>query len=323
MKKLSWLRYGFEELKFLKSLHDVKLLYDQKLPFFLTRLTGYPIRDTEVPPSLQLEPTNHCILNCICCARDKVKREKGYMGFDLFQKIIDDASDTGVRRIHLYLHGEPLLHPQIIEMIRCIKAKNIGITMATNGMLLDREMAQGMLESGMNSSDYVVFSVLGHSKEVHETVMRGVEHDRVIENIFCFLEVRKRLNRNGPVVGTVFYQMPENEHETMEFQRYWRPIVDHVHPVESISRQFADFQSGNGPLPPRRKTCRNLWERMTIFWNGDVTLCIADLEGDMAVGNVKDHTIKDLWNCEDLRRIRDLHKRKKFSELELCSDCDW
>ena len=88
-----WFRYGLEELKFIKSFNDLKIFYKQKLPFFLMRiayhynLIGY----SKVPPSLQLEPTNNCNLNCICCGpREKMKREKDFMNFNFFQKIMGE-----------------------------------------------------------------------------------------------------------------------------------------------------------------------------------------------------------------------------------------
>lgn len=321
--KTRWIRYGFEELKFLRSFGDLKIFYSQKLPFFIDRIFGNPVRETKVPLSLQLEPTNHCNLNCICCSRDKVKRQKGYIDYKLFQKIIDDASEIGTKRIHLYLHGEPLLHPRIVEMISYIKAKNLGITMATNGMLLNERKINKILQTGVNSSDYFIFSVLGYSKEVHENIMLGVSHERVLNNIYMLLKKRKEYNVNGPVVETVFYKMPENEKESELFTKYWQKVVDHVHPVETISKQLAEYKRADNLIPVRQKTCKNLWERMTIFWNGNVSTCIADLEEKFIFGNLRENEIKDLWNCEEMTKIKILHKQKEFEKLSLCSHCDW
>lgn len=321
--KLGWIRYGFEELKFLKSPRDLKLFYEQKLPFFLTRIRKNPIRETKAPPSLQIEPTNHCNLHCISCSRDRADRKKGYMDFDLFKKIIDDASKIGVRRIHLYLHGESMLHPKIVDMIAYIKSQDLGITLATNGMLFDEERIKKILRSGVNSSDYITFSILGYSKKVHEKVMKGVDHNRVLKNLSNFLQLRKEFKINGPIIETVFYQMPENKHEARQFSHHWQGIVDHVHPVGEISDQFANYNIDDSTIPVRNKTCNNLWERMTIFWNGDVTSCIADLDGEFVFGNMENEQISEVWNCKELSKLRIMHKQKEFSELKLCSQCDW
>lgn len=314
---LGRVRFALEELKFLRSYQDVQLFYAHKLPFLLRRLSGNPITDAKIPLTLHLEPTNHCNLNCICCSRDKMKRTKGYMDFSLFEKIIDDASDIGVKRVHLYLHGEPLLHSLIVDMIRHIKSKGLALTMATNGVHLDSAKIEAILESGINSADYVIFSILGHSKEVHQKIMRGVDHERVLHNVFSFLELRQKHKLNGPIIDTAFYRMRENETEQRDFVKYWQSIVDHVR-VSGISEHFADNPSSF----VREKTCTYLWERMTIYWNGDVTICNADLHGEFVIDTLKEKSIRDIWESEKLLSIKEIHRQKGFSNLSLCCACD-
>ena len=315
-------RFIFEELKFIKSAKDVRNLYD-KFPYLVPRVTGNYYRKRKAPLSLQIEPTNYCDVNCICCSRDRMSRKKGTMEFKLFQKIIDDAAQNNVKRIHLYLHGEPLLHPKIIDMVRYIKTRRMGFQIATNGMRLDKANADALLRSGVDSSDHILFSILGHSREVHEMVMKGVKHDRVINNISDFLELRKSLGINGPVIETVMYVMPENKIEEVEFLKYWRNVVDHVRRVGAISQQFAKFKNGDNSVPLRKKTCKNLWERMTIYWNGDVTLCCGDLDGNYILGNLGEKSIQEIWNCNQLQAIKRLHRERQFQELALCPNCDW
>ena len=320
--KTDLFRFIFEELRFIQSAKDVRNLYD-KFPYLVPRITGNYYRKRKVPLSLQIEPTNHCDVSCICCSRDRMSRKKGYMEFKLFQKIIDDAAQNNMKRIHLYLHGEPLLHPEVIEMIRYIKTRRMGFQMATNGMRLDKANANTLLRTGVDSSDHILFSILGHSREVHELIMKGVRHDWVMKNISDFLELRKSLGINGPVIETVMYVMSENEKEEAKFLKYWRNVVDHVRRVGPISQQFAKYKRGDDLLSPRTKTCKNLLERMTIYWNGDVTLCAADLDGAHVLGNLMEKSIKEIWNGKDLINIKKLHKEKNFQSLQLCSNCDW
>ncbi|MCK4799188.1 MAG: radical SAM protein, partial [Spirochaetes bacterium] len=199
-------KYGLEEIKFIKSFSDLKIFL-QKISFARPRILRHYIRDTKVPPSLQLEPTNKCNLSCICCSRNKMDREQGYMDMDLFKKIIDNAFEIGIKRVHLYLHGEPLQHPNIIDMIGYIKSKNIGISMTTNGMDLDKRKIKLILNSGVNIADHIIFSILGYSKDVHEKIMRGVNHDKVLKNVLDFIELRKKYKAKGPIIETVFYRM--------------------------------------------------------------------------------------------------------------------
>lgn len=319
---IKWIRFFFEEAKFLKSFDDIKIFINQKLPFLLPRVFSKKRFNAKVPLSLQLEPTNYCNVNCICCPTDKMKRGKGHMNIGLFKKIIDEASAIGVKRVHLYLHGESMIHPRIDEMIQYIKVNRLGISMHTNGMLFSREKIENILYSGVNSGDYFLFSILGYSKEVHERIMKKVNHEKVIKNILDFIQLRKQLKINGPIIEVIFYRLSENINEEAEFVSYWRKIVDHVHPVGDISKSFAGYKVENKTIPLRSKTCKLLWERMTIFWNGDVTMCAEDLDGDHVLGNLREKTIRDIWNGDKMLAIKNLHRDKLFKNISLCSRCD-
>ncbi len=311
------IRYFQEELKFMKSARDARFLAEKVL-YILPRLLGLRKAGRPAPASLQLEPTNYCNSDCICCSAPHSARKKGNMSSRLFQSIIDQAAASSVKRIHLYLHGEPLLHPEITAMVRYIKSRKLAVHLTTNGMLLEGRKMRDILESGLTCSDHLVFSVLGHSPEVHRGIMRGIEHERVVANISEFMAMRSRLGMNGPVVETIFYEMPENTGERTSFVRYWRGRVDHVR-VGAISESYR--AGGPGPFE-RRQPCSIVKERMAIFWNGDVTWCCADVDGRHVVGNLKTLPLTELWQSPELLRVRTLHSQKRFQEIPFCLKCD-
>ena len=318
-----WLRLGFEELRLAQSVGDLRFLAD-KAAYGFSRATGILARHTNAPHSLQLEPTNCCNLDCIYCSRARSSRARGYIDFDLFRRIIDDASEVGVKKIRLYLHGEPMLHPRIVDMVEYIKRAGLAVHLVTNGTLFTRDRSEAILSSGVTFADRVIFSILGLSRQVHEKVMRGIDHEEVLENLFALLELRAKRRLNGPVVETIFYTVPENEREKEEFFEYWRDVVDHVQVVPRVSRQFAEFKDGKGDHGlARRKTCVYLWDRMTVFWNGDVAMCIADLDGAHRLGNLREQSICEVWNCARARSIKEAHKRRQFEQTPLCGQCDW
>ena len=153
--KHKWTRRGHNLLNSLISINNLKI-------FYMNLFTIFPrigvMFYTKVPPRLEIEPTNYCNLNCHYCPNQESSREKGYMKFDLFQKIIDDASQIGVMGIDLYLVGESLLHPQIVEMISYIKSKDLRVNLVTNGMPLNIEKIKAILHSGLKSTDTITFS---------------------------------------------------------------------------------------------------------------------------------------------------------------------
>jgi radical SAM protein with 4Fe4S-binding SPASM domain len=319
--KESSLRYGIEELKFLRSLKDVRILVE-KAAYLMPRKTGALDLFMKAPPILQIEPTNYCNVNCICCPTARSARSKGYMYFELFQHIIDEAAQIGVKRIRLFLHGESMLHPQVIEMMSYIKKRGLAFHLYTNGMAFDKDSIEAIMRSDVTCADHITFSILGHSKEVYESIMRGARLDRVSENISTFLSMRKELDVNGPVIETIFYRMPENEHEEAQYVKHWRSKVDHARLGGEISFSFSEYKKKERDIPVRTQTCSNLWEKMTVFWNGDVPLCCQDVDGEWILGNLEQDSIKSIWNGEQLLSVKRLHKERKFEEIPLCAKCD-
>jgi hypothetical protein len=293
------LGYGIEELKFLRSFADVRRLGAKVAYKWRTREGREALgRVGPVPPSMQIEPTNLCNLRCITCPGARSATPRGYMDMDLFEKIISEAAQIGVKRIHLYLRGEPTLHPKILEMIASIKAKGLAVHLVTNGTRLTPEFAAGLLAAGVNNADQLTVSILGHSKASHEATMVGIDHDAVVRNITGLMNLRKELRVNGPVVEVLFNAPPQNQHESDDFLDFWHGKVDHAR-LGSYSIEW-----------------------MTVFWNGLVAQCNGDVDGDFAIGDLNADPITDVWNCERLRKVREAHRTGQLDEFPGCLHCD-
>lgn len=314
-------RYALEELRFVRSLDDFKILY-QDIAYLLPRTVGSLDAVAGAPPSLQIEPTNYCNLQCVCCPVWRSSRPRGFMDLELYEQIVDDAARSGIKRLRLFLHGEPLLHPRLDKMISLAKSRGLAVHLTTNGMPLSEKTSRAILQAGVTRADHLTISVLGASKKTVEQIMHRTNYDKVVANIARFLELRREMKMNGPVVETIFYTMPQNENEEEQFILSWRKKVDHVRLGGQISDSFARNLNGSAPPIRRQKTCTNLWERMTVFWNGDVTLCCQDVEGRWVLGNLKTQTIREVWNSDMLKSIKHIHQTAQFAKFPFCLECD-
>ena len=294
----------------------------EKIKIVLPRVTGGFERFYEVPPVLQIEPANYCNVDCICCPSSRSSRPKGFMDIDLFRRIIDEASRIGVKTVFLFLHGEPMLHPRIVEMIRYVKSKGLPLHLTTNGIALNEKKIRGILGSGADSADHLTFSILGASKEVHERIVRRGNYNRTVKNVSLLLGLRKSLRLNGPVIEVVFYTMAENENEEGEFVKKWRGFVDHVRMSGDTSQSFAGYKRDEASLVVRTATCLNLRQKKTIFWNGDVTMYCQDVDGGWILGNLNERSISGIWNSSKLLAIKTIHRERQFEKIPLCHTCD-
>ena len=103
---------------------------------------------------LRLSITDKCNLSCFYCRSEPgvcgVEPAEGSLKTADFLKISRAAADLGINRIRL-TGGEPLLHPDILEIVSGLSAiKGIkDISLTTNGILLE-SMASSLAKAGLN-----------------------------------------------------------------------------------------------------------------------------------------------------------------------------
>jgi SynChlorMet cassette radical SAM/SPASM protein ScmF len=92
------------------------------------------------------------------------------LSYELFVSIIKQAKPLGLGSVKL-TGGEPLLHPQILEILRFIRAEELGLTIETNGLLCKPEIVEEIKQC---KNAFVSVSLDGARADTHEWV-RGVE----------------------------------------------------------------------------------------------------------------------------------------------------
>ena len=107
------------------------LLYADKCAAILT--------DEFLPPvDLHIYPTNLCNNQCRFCIMKKEQEEyPAELPKEVFEKLIEDANEMGIKAIHIAGGGEPTLYPYL-PLIRNFKGKKI---LSTNGRKLTRDVA--------------------------------------------------------------------------------------------------------------------------------------------------------------------------------------
>ncbi|MBP1714557.1 MAG: putative oxidoreductase, partial [Deltaproteobacteria bacterium] len=89
-----------------------------------------------------IEPTNGCNLECRTCIRNTWDEAVGKMSPKTFKRILKGLKEfSPVPSVFFGGFGEPLSHPDIVNMITQTKALGASVEMITNGTLLTREMS--------------------------------------------------------------------------------------------------------------------------------------------------------------------------------------
>ncbi|MBI3088433.1 MAG: radical SAM protein [Candidatus Omnitrophica bacterium] len=120
-------------------------------------------------PELRLvfwETTAGCNLACRHCRRLDVSRElsKADLTTGEARRLIEELAGVG-RPVLVFSGGEPLLRPDLFELARYAKARELPIALATNGTLIDMPMADAIEDAGF---DRVAISFDGADAATHD-----------------------------------------------------------------------------------------------------------------------------------------------------------
>lgn len=279
----------------------------------------------KAPLHLDIEPTNACNLKCPMCPRtvlinDNTKEgnfEVGTMDMSLFKRIIDEAADIGVYSIKLNWLGEPLIHPNIVDMVYYAKSKGIiDVMLNTNGVLLTEQLSKDLIEAGL---DKIFFSFDSPYKNEYENIRIGANYEQVLNNILTLKKCRENLNKLNPLTRV---SMVINDIKTNKYNDYinlFRDLVDII--------AYVEYRNPIG-TPNNKKAnkvdfaCSQLWQRMFIAWNGDVIPCCVDSEKELLIANLKNDCIIDIWHGENYKNLRQLHRNGEWWKINRCKNCD-
>jgi len=276
---------------------------------------------TEFPTCINIEPTSACNLKCIMCCNNSHKMKKGFMDINLYKKIIDECQKYKLYSIKLSWRGEPLLHKNLIDMIKYAKDSGIHeIIINTNGLLLNINKIKELVDSGIDS---ILISIDGADKKTYEEIRKGGNFDVLDGNIKNLIRIRNKKGVKLPKVKLHAIRMQENNNSIDLLYDKYADIVDDIHISDEIPL-FNIERSKNYKKETKkiiRKPCDQLWQRLAISWNGDVAMCCNDWIPKIVLGNVKTESIYDIWHGGKLNYIRNLHKQLSFNDLDVCSSC--
>ncbi len=271
------------------------------------------------PVEIWIEPTNYCNLRCKMCPQSGgLTREKGYMDFDLYKKIIDEV--RGWRPIIKLFHsGESLLHPKISDMISYTKSAGCYVMMNTNATLLNEKKAEEILESGL---DEISFSFDGANKETYEKIRKNAKFDVTLKNIIFFLNLKQKKKVKLPLTTVAIIKMDDTEKEIEQFFKKFDNLPVDIKRIQSLMDWTGKKDvSGNVFRGKEYSPCKAPWTYLSILWDGRVVPCCMDFNALFVLGDVRKESVMEIWNgCKNKSLRRDI-LNEKVKNIELCKNC--
>ncbi len=265
--------------------------------------------------TLFLEVTNRCYNNCIMCSHHLMKREHEDMPIDLICHLIQSVRP---RRVIFHFFGEPLLYKKLEMAIAYGKKYGAYCELDTVGELLTVNKFIALSKCGL---DKVIVSFCGSNKEIHNSVWRNVNYDRVKINLSQIMYAKNRLGlRTKLNIRAIVTK--ENEHDIDKSRRLFdtRFYCDRWSEVKEFHLYGYDRTPWIRRNRPTCKRQRKLYKEMIIKSNGDMVLCCNDLDGDFVIGNVYQYDVMDLWRGNMFRSYRKEIETNTI-QLSICKEC--
>ncbi len=221
-----------------------------------------PVRDTLNRPlrDLRISVTDRCNFRCPYCMPKEVfgpehafLRQPDLMTLPELRRIARAFVGLGVEKVRL-TGGEPLLRPDLPDLVRAIKGE-LGVrdvALTTNGWLLEK-MAGGLREAGLDRITVSVDSLDDGGAGRLNGVGFGVS--RVLRGIDAAAAL------GFPVKINCVVQRGVNDHEIPRLCSYFR---DRGHTLRLI--EFMDVGNTNHWSPDRVIPAREIVERIAAIW---------------------------------------------------------
>src|SRR5574340_194912 len=132
---------------------------------------------------LRISVTDRCNLRCVyCMPREGLEWQprENQLSVDEIARVVEAAARGGVKRVRL-TGGEPLVHPHIVEIVRCIASVDgvEDVSLTTNAMLLER-LAAPLADAGLRRSNISLDTL---SPEKFKSITRGGDISQVWRGI--------------------------------------------------------------------------------------------------------------------------------------------
>jgi len=228
-----------------------------------------------------------------------------------FKKLIDEIAPWCFL-LELYNWGEPFLHPGIFEMISYAHQRKIVVRLSTNLNHFSEEMARKTVESGL---DGIIVSVDGATEETYQRYRRRGKLEKTLHNLQLLVNAKRTIHADHPLITVRMlvnrYNEPEIEVLREEVMRIGADIfvtgdlfVDTTNaaqrkewlPLNPENSVYNYQETGAQQTIVNTWHCADLWESMTINWDGGVAPCCWVHNSEYDFANAFYQPIRDIWN---------------------------
>lgn len=276
---------------------------------------------------IYIEITNVCNLSCsFCIGNVRVPR---FMSTDEFSHVIQQAKPY---TSHIYLHvlGEPLLHPQLEELLAVANYFGMNVNITTNGTLLSKTQKILLNTPALRKVSVSLHSMEPGSAYCKEEYLRDVASfvsAATGKGVFCELRMWN-LGANDIDNEAIFNPLCrflglDNAEQEAALNKICETGNTTLAPKLFLGKAARfTWPSMDEPRTEQPIFCHGLRNQMAVLSDGTVVPCCLDSRGDIALGNVFETPLAQILSGERAQALYKGFSTRQPSE-ELCRRCGY
>lgn len=292
----------------------------------------------DTPFGIHICPTTYCNFKCVYCKHGSIESDKNFiksfMDIDFFKMVIEQIKEFPhkLKLLNFAWLGEPLLHPQIAEMVAIAKKADIAerVEIVSNASLLTPDLSDALVNAGL---DRIRISLQGLTEEDYYSVSKyKIDFSQLVDNIaYLYKKSREHGEKKTTIYIKIMDAMLKKEEDEMIFQKTFSNICDSfnietlVPLVEenNISDLKKDYDIGYWKNAVRDViVCPQPFYLLVITPEGIVLPC-CEIGTHVNIGKIsKNNTVVDIWNGSEMKNIRNIMLKGKRFEHPDCRRCN-
>jgi radical SAM protein with 4Fe4S-binding SPASM domain len=283
---------------------------------------------------IYIEITNVCNLSCDFCP--KTSRPTAFMTPDAFNIVLDKAAPF-TDYIYLHLLGEPLLHPNLSEILNICYEKKIKVNITTNGTRIDK-VGNVLLNApsvrqinyslhSFEANDYAE-SIDNYINKILDFILLSKEKTSIISALRLWNLPPSGAEGNADAPSTKNLQIyniiakrfdisEDFKHKLLE--QGGIKLMDRVY--LNLSHRFS-WPDKNISLLSDTGFCYGLRDHIGILVDGTVVPCCLDNEGTINLGNIFEKDLSDILESKKALDLFNGFSKREVVE-DLCKKCGY
>lgn len=290
------------------------------------------------PFTIYIEQTKFCNFKCYYCMHATHDNPQGtfaqnghemqHMDFKLYQKLIKELGELGIKRIVFSGLGEPLMNPDFAKFVKYAVEADIAerVEVLTNGVLLTPQYSDALIEAGITN---INISVQGIDAAAYQKVCGvKIDFDGFIKNLEYLYQHKKQTQIYIKCIDAIL----KTEHDRNTFFDIFGKVADRIfiehlvvmqQSMENLPTLVDASKNLYGePVDQDRQICTQCFYFLQAGCDGNMYPCsIPGLSKDFSIGNLHKNTLKEIWNGS--KRKRHLRTMLEFRRetIEQCKNC--